>query len=69
LYDGDAAGINASFRGIDLVLKEGLAVRVVIFPENEDPDSYSNKISTSDFKLYLQENQQDFIAFKAEQLL
>jgi len=69
LYDGDAAGINASFRGIDLVLKEGLAVRVVVFPENEDPDSYSNKISTSDFKLYLQENQQDFIAFKAEQLL
>ena len=69
LYDGDAAGINASFRGIDLVLKEGLSVRVVVFPENEDPDSYSNKISTSDFKLYLQESQQDFIAFKAEQLL
>ena len=69
LYDGDAAGINASFRGIDLVLKEGLSVRVVVFPENEDPDSYSNKISSSEFKLYLEENQKNFIAFKAEQLL
>ena len=69
LYDGDEAGISASFRGIDLVLKQGLAVKVVVFPENEDPDSYSNKVSSSDFKSFLNENQKDFITFKAEQLL
>tara|TARA_Y100000589_G_C27199025_1_gene648475 strand:+ start:754 stop:2700 length:1947 start_codon:yes stop_codon:yes gene_type:complete len=69
LYDGDAAGINASFRGIDLVLKQGLTVKVIVFPENEDPDSYSNKISTSEFQNFLYENQKDFLTFKAEMLL
>ena len=69
LYDGDAAGINASFRGIDLVLKQGLTVKVIVFPENEDPDSYSNKISTSEFQNFLDKNQKDFLTFKAEMLL
>ena len=50
LYDGDQAGINASFRGVDMILSAGLNVKVVIFPEGEDPDSYSHKLSTEDFK-------------------
>ena len=69
LYDGDQAGINASFRGVDMILSAGLNVKVVIFPEGEDPDSYSHKLSTEDFKSYLEENQNDFITFKANLLL
>ena len=69
LYDGDPAGIKASFRGIDLILKEGLNVHVVMFPEGEDPDSYSNKVSNSELLKYLDENRKDFIQFKAEVLL
>ena len=69
LYDGDPAGIKASFRGIDLILKEGLNVHVVMFPEGEDPDSYSNKVSNSELLNYLDENRKDFIQFKAEVLL
>tara|TARA_B100001093_G_scaffold169774_1_gene162500 strand:+ start:2252 stop:4189 length:1938 start_codon:yes stop_codon:yes gene_type:complete len=69
LYDGDQAGINASFRGVDMILSAGLNVKVVIFPEGEDPDSYSHKLSTEDFKSYLDENQNDFITFKANLLL
>ena len=69
LYDGDEAGINASFRGVDMILSAGLNVKVVIFPKGEDPDSYSNKTSTDEFKKYIEENQDDFITFKANQLL
>ncbi len=69
LYDGDSAGIKASFRGIDLILKEGLNVHVVMFPEGEDPDSYSNKVSNSELLKYLHDNKKDFIQFKAEVLL
>jgi len=69
LYDGDAAGIKASFRGIDLILKEGLNVHVVLFPDGEDPDSYSNKVSNSELLKYLEDNKKDFIQFKAEVLL
>ncbi len=69
LYDGDAAGIKASFRGINLILEQGLNVRVVLFPENEDPDSYSQKLSTEAFQTYLADNAQDFIAFKADALM
>ncbi|MES2590224.1 MAG: DNA primase [Bacteroidota bacterium] len=69
LYDGDAAGIKASFRGIDLILEEGLNVRVVLFPDGDDPDSYSKKVSTSELELYIKENTKDFITFKAELLL
>lgn len=69
LYDGDAAGIKASFRGIDLILEEGLNVEVVLFPEGEDPDSYSKAVSSSDLEQYIEENTQDFISFKAGILL
>ena len=69
LYDGDAAGIKASFRGIDLILKEGLNVHVVLFPDGEDPDSYSNKVSNSELLKYIDDNKRDFIQFKAEVLL
>lgn len=66
LFDGDSAGIAASTRGIDMILEIGLNVKVIVFPENEDPDSYLNKTGTSDFKAYLINNQKDFITFKTE---
>ncbi len=69
LYDSDPAGINASFRGVDMLLKAGLSVKVVLFPEDEDPDSYSHKLSTEDFISYLNDQQIDFISFKANHLL
>ncbi len=69
LYDGDAAGIKASIRGIDLVLEEGLNVRIVLLPDKEDPDSYSKKLSNEAFKVFLKENETDFIRFKTQLLL
>lgn len=69
LYDGDAAGIKASFRGIDLILEEGLNVKVVLFPEGEDPDSYSKAVSSTELEEYIKDSQQDFISFKADVLL
>lgn len=69
LYDSDPAGINASFRGVDMILKAGLNVKVVLFPEGEDPDSYAHQLSNEDFKSYLNDNQIDFISFKANHLL
>ncbi len=65
LYDGDAAGMKASLRGIDLILKEGLNVKVVTFPEGEDPDSYAKSRSSSEVTSYLTANAQDFLVFKA----
>ena len=65
LFDGDAAGIKAALRGIDLILKGGLNVRVVLLPDNNDPDSYSRKVGTSEFQKYLAQKSQDFISFKA----
>ncbi|MEJ8801542.1 DNA primase [Pontibacter sp. H249] len=64
LYDGDAAGVKASLRGIDLILENGLNVDVVTFPEGEDPDSYIQKVGDTAFKAYLKEHAQDFISFK-----
>jgi DNA primase len=69
LYDGDAAGIKASFRGIDLILEEGLNVKVVLFPDGEDPDSYSKKASSEELETYIKEHTQDFISFKSDILL
>lgn len=69
LYDGDAAGIKASFRGIDLILEQGMNVKVVLFPDGEDPDSYSKRVSHSELLDYIQNKQQDFIHFKASVLL
>lgn len=69
LYDGDPAGIKASIRGIDLVLEEGLNVRIVLLPDGEDPDSYSKKVSNSEFTGYLKQQETDFIRFKTRLLL
>jgi DNA primase len=69
LYDGDAAGMKASLRGIDLILKEGLNVKVVTFPEGEDPDSYAKKHSSSEVSDHLTRNAQDFLVFKATLLM
>lgn len=69
LYDGDAAGIKASIRGIDLVLEEGMNVKIVLLPDAEDPDSYSKKVSNEAFLKFLKENETDFIRFKTQLLL
>lgn len=69
LYDGDEAGIKASLRGLDLVLEEGMNVKIVLLPEKEDPDSYSKKVSNDEFKSYLKEHETDFIRFKTQLLL
>ncbi|NQU86453.1 MAG: DNA primase, partial [Mariniphaga sp.] len=69
IYDGDEAGIKASLRGIDLVLEEGLNVKVLPLPDGEDPDSFSRKKSASELEEYIKENETDFIRFKTQLLL
>lgn len=69
LYDGDAAGIKASFRGIDLILEEGLNVQVVLFPDGEDPDSFAKNHALSEIKEMISLKKQDFISFKAGVLI
>ena len=69
LFDGDAAGLRASIRGIDLILEEGMNVKVCTFPDGEDPDSFAKKNSFEDLTLYLSENAMDFIQFKASLLM
>ncbi len=66
LYDGDAAGIKASLRGIDIILEEGLNVKAVVFPDGDDPDSYVQKVGSQAFKEYVKTTQKDFIRFKTE---
>lgn len=68
LFDGDAAGLRASVRGIDLILEEGMNVKVCTLPDGEDPDSFARKTSFEDLTLYLEENAKDFIQFKASLL-
>lgn len=68
LYDGDKAGIKAALRGIDMMLKEGLNVRIILLPEGEDPDSFARKHNASDLQAYLDNNTQDFIQFKTKLL-
>jgi len=68
LFDGDAAGMRASIRGIDLILEQGMNVKVCVFPDGEDPDSFARKNSLADLKEYLEENAKDFIEFKASLL-
>jgi len=65
LFDGDAAGMRASLRGVDLILEQGMNVRICTFPEGEDPDSFAKKTPYEELVLYLEENSKDFIAFKA----
>ncbi len=69
MYDGDAAGIHAALRGIGLILKEGLNVRVVLIPDGDDPDSYSRKHTLEEVQSFIAANEQDFIGFKMELLL
>ncbi|MDR1120691.1 MAG: DNA primase [Dysgonamonadaceae bacterium] len=69
LYDGDAAGIKAALRGIDLLLEEGLNIKVVLLPEGEDPDSFARQQNATSFIQYIQDNQSDFIQFKTRLLL
>lgn len=69
LYDGDEAGIRASFRGIDMILEEGMNVKVVMLPQGEDPDSYAQSHSSSEFLEYIKTSEKDFISFKTEILL
>jgi len=66
LFDGDEAGIKASLRGIDMILESGLNVRALVFPNGEDPDSFSRQLGPAEFREYIQENQRDFLAFKVE---
>jgi DNA primase len=69
LFDGDAAGLRASIRGIDLILEEGMNVRVCEFPDGEDPDSFAKKTPYEELVVYLEENAKDFIQFKASLLM
>lgn len=69
LFDGDAAGLRASIRGIDLILEEGMNVKVCAFPDGEDPDSFAKKTSYDDLIAYLENNAKDFIQFKASLLI
>lgn len=69
LFDGDAAGIRASLRGIDMILQQGMNVKAVVFPDGEDPDSYSRKLGALGFQEFLKENAEDFIHFKTKLLL
>ncbi|SNR71091.1 DNA primase [Lutibacter flavus] len=69
LFDGDAAGIRASIRGIDLILEQGMNVKVLMFPDGDDPDSFAKKVSNEELKEYLNNNSQDFINFKVSLLM
>ena len=69
IYDGDAAGIKAAIRGIDMLLEEGMNVKVVLLPEGEDPDSFARSHNSFDFTLFIKEHEVDFIRFKTNILL
>ena len=69
IYDGDSAGVKAALRGLDMALEESLNVRVVLIPDNEDPDSYVNKVGASAFQKFVADNKKDFILFQLEVML
>lgn len=69
LYDGDTAGIKAAIRGTDLILDSGLNIKVLVFPDGDDPDSYVNKVGEAAFRSFMKDNAKDFITFKTEVLL
>ena len=69
IYDGDSAGVKAALRGLDMALEEGLSVRLVLIPDNEDPDSYLNKVGVSEFRKFVEANKKDFILFQMEVML
>ncbi|MCR6720658.1 MAG: DNA primase [Chitinophagaceae bacterium] len=66
IYDGDAAGVKAALRGLDMALEEGLNVKLVLIPDKEDPDSYVNKVGAAAFREFIQQNKKDFILFQLE---
>ena len=69
LYDGDAAGVNAAMRGMDLILAENIMVKLVILPENHDPDSFMKEVGPSEFLKFVEDNEKDFILYKTQLLL
>ena len=69
IYDGDSAGIHASLRGIDMILREGMNVRVVLLPEPEDPDSFARSHTSEELQTYIRDHEEDFLSFKARLLL
>ena len=69
LFDGDPAGIRAALRGIDLILEQGMNVKICTFPEGEDPDSFAKQNTLEELQTYLKENAKDFIAYKASLLM
>jgi len=69
LYDGDAAGIHAAMRGTDMLLSEGMNIKVLFLPDNEDPDSFARKHTAADFRKYVEDHQTDFVQFKIDRLL
>ena len=69
LYDGDAAGIHAALRGTDMLLSEGMNLKVLLLPDGDDPDSFARKHTAADFRRYIEEKQTDFIQFKTDLLL
>ena len=69
LYDGDAAGIHAALRGTDMLLSEGMNLKVLLLPDGDDPDSFARKHTAADFKKYIEEHQTDFMQFKTDLLL
>lgn len=69
MFDGDAAGVKAALRGVDLILKEGMNVRIVLLPEEHDPDTFARANDSETLRTYIKENAQDFLAFKAKLLL
>ena len=69
LYDGDEAGIKASIRGIDMLLSEGMNVKVLLLPTGEDPDSFARKHNATEFQQYINEHEENFIRFKTNLLL
>ena len=69
LYDGDMAGIKASIRGIDMLLEEGMNIKVCLFPDGDDPDSFARKHNATEFQNFIQEHETDFIRFKAQLLM
>ena len=69
LYDGDAAGIHAALRGTDMILAEGMNIKMLVLPDGDDPDSFARKHSSADFKQYIEDHQVDFIQFKTNLML
>lgn len=69
LYDGDAAGIHAAFRGMDMLLSEGMNIKILLLPDGEDPDGFARKHTAEDLKTYIEQHQTDFIQFKTDLLV